>query len=267
MADKVVFAIGAHPDDIEFMMAGTLILLKKAGWECHYISIANGSCGSQVYSAAKLRKIRCREAMNGAKIIGAIFHNSLVDDLEIFYEQKLIRCLASIIREVKPRLILTHSLEDYMEDHINSCRIAVTAAFVRSAPNYRVIPPRKAINDDVTIYHSMPQGLRDQLRRRVIPGAFVDTTEVQKTKRTALAQHNSQRVWLDSTQKMDLYLNIMEKFSLEVGRMSGKFKYAEGWRRHLHYGYCNESDDPLKEALGENYLINEDYEKGLELGV
>ncbi len=267
MADKVVFAIGAHPDDIEFTMAGTLILLEQAGWECHYMSVANGSCGSQVHSALKLRKIRRQEAMNGAKIIGAIFHKSLVDDLEIFYEQKLIRRLASIIRDVKPRIILTHSLEDYMEDHINTCRIAVTAAFVRSAPNYKVIPPRKAINDDVTIYHSMPQGLRDQLRKKVIPGAFVNTTDVQETKRIALSQHNSQRVWLDSTQKMDLYLNIMEKFALELGQMSGKFKFAEGWRRHLHYGYCNESDDPLKDALGENYLINETYEKGLELGL
>ena len=26
---KVVFAIGAHPDEIEFMMAGTLTLLDK----------------------------------------------------------------------------------------------------------------------------------------------------------------------------------------------------------------------------------------------
>ena len=26
--------------------------------------------------------------------------------------------------------------------------------------------------------------------------------------------------------------------SLAVGRLSKKFKYAEGWRRHLHFGYC-----------------------------
>ncbi len=267
MAKNVVLAIGAHPDDIEFMMAGTLILLKKMGWECHYLNIANGSCGSQVYSAAKLRKIRRQEAIRAAKILGAIYHESLVDDLEIFYEQKLIRRVASIIREVKPRILLTHSPQDYMEDHTNTCRITVTAAFVRAAPNYRVIPPRKAINDDVTIYHCMPQGLRDPLRRRVIPGAFVNTTGVQEIKRTALAEHKSQKQWLDSTQKMDLYLNTMEEFALQMGRMSGKFKFAEGWRRHLHYGYCNESDDPLKEVLGENYLINERYEKALEIGL
>ncbi len=264
---KIVFAIGAHPDDIEFMMAGTLILLRRAGWECHYMNVANGSCGSQVYSDAKLRKIRRQEAINGAKLIGAIYHESLVDDLEIFYEQRLIRRLASIIREVRPRVILTHPPQDYMEDHTNTCRLVVTAAFVRGAPNYRVIPPRKMINDDVTIYHCMPNGLRDQLRRRVIPGAFVNTTEVQDLKRAALAQHKSQRQWLDSTQKMDLYLDTMEQYALDVGRMSGRFKYAEGWRRHLHYGFCEELADPLKEALGTDYLINEAYEKALEQGL
>jgi LmbE family N-acetylglucosaminyl deacetylase len=153
-----------------------------------------------------------------------------------------------------------------MEDHMNTCRVVVTAAFVRSAPNYRVIPPRKIINDDVTIYHSMPNGLRDQLRRRVIPGLFVNTTAVQEQKCAALAEHKSQREWLDSTQKMDLYLKTMEEFALDMGKMSGKFKYAEGFRRHLHYGFCGENDDPLKDALGEDCLINEAYEKALEEG-
>ncbi|MDG2125455.1 MAG: PIG-L family deacetylase, partial [Verrucomicrobiales bacterium] len=39
-------AIGAHPDDIEFMMAGTLLLLQKQGWEVHYMNLSSGNCGS-----------------------------------------------------------------------------------------------------------------------------------------------------------------------------------------------------------------------------
>lgn len=49
---KVAFAIGAHPDDIEFMMGGTLFLLKEAGFESHYMTVANGSCGTTTHSAA-----------------------------------------------------------------------------------------------------------------------------------------------------------------------------------------------------------------------
>ena len=40
------FAIAAHPDDIEFLMAGTLVLLRDAGYEIHYMNVANGACGS-----------------------------------------------------------------------------------------------------------------------------------------------------------------------------------------------------------------------------
>ena len=43
---KHAFAVAAHPDDIEFVMAGTLILLRRAGYELHYMNIANGCCGS-----------------------------------------------------------------------------------------------------------------------------------------------------------------------------------------------------------------------------
>jgi N-acetylglucosamine malate deacetylase 1 len=36
-------AVAAHPDDIEFMMAGTLLLLKRAGYEIHYFNLLSGN--------------------------------------------------------------------------------------------------------------------------------------------------------------------------------------------------------------------------------
>ena len=42
---KVAFAIAAHPDDIEFYMAGTLLLLRERGWAIHYMTLSTGSCG------------------------------------------------------------------------------------------------------------------------------------------------------------------------------------------------------------------------------
>lgn len=57
----VAFAIGAHPDDIEFRKAGTLRLLQQAGWEIHYLNIANGCCGSTRHPAATLRQMRAAE--------------------------------------------------------------------------------------------------------------------------------------------------------------------------------------------------------------
>src|SRR3982751_332285 len=175
-ARKSVIAIGAHPDDIEFYMAGTMLLLKKAGYETHYLTIANGSCGSNQYNASTLRGIRNTESRAAAKILGAIFHPSLVEDLEIIYDLALLRRLAAIIRDVRPSVILTHPPQDYMEDHTNTSRLAVSAAFSRGMPNFKTLPPKPAADYEVTIYHTMPHGLRDQLRARVTPGAFVNTT-------------------------------------------------------------------------------------------
>ena len=58
MSSKVAIAIGAHPDDIEFYMGGTLLPLKKAGYATHYLNLASGNCGSAEYNAPTTRSIR-----------------------------------------------------------------------------------------------------------------------------------------------------------------------------------------------------------------
>src|SRR5678810_1116819 len=95
-------AIAAHPDDIEFYMAGTLLLLRKQGYEIHYMILASGNCGSLQYSAARTRAIRRAESRRAAKILGATHHPSLVDDLEIQYQLRTLRRLAAVIRRVNP---------------------------------------------------------------------------------------------------------------------------------------------------------------------
>ena len=237
-------------------MAGTLLLLKEAGFATHYMTLASGSCGSLTIGPAKLRKIRQRESERAANILEATYHPSLADDLEIFYDLRTLRKLAAVIREVRPEIILTHSPQDYMEDHSNTCRLAVTAAFARGMPNFRTTPARKAVNVEVTIYHAMPHSLRDPLRCPVVPDSFVNTASVHILKRDALAAHESQRAWLDASQGMNSYLAAMDGLSREVGRMSGHFDYAEGWRRHLHVGFSGTDADPLHQILGDNYLVN-----------
>jgi LmbE family N-acetylglucosaminyl deacetylase len=259
-------AIAAHPDDIEFYMAGTLLLLKLAGWETHYLNLSSGNCGNAKHNAARTRFIRGQEARASARILGAHHHPSHTDDLEIVYDLKLIRRIAAVIREVKPSIVLTHSPQDYMEDHTNTCRLVVTAAFSRGMPNFKTAPPRRAFEGDVTVYHAMPHGLRDGLRQRIIPGAFANTTSVHIKKREALAAHASQKAWLDASQGMDSYLMAMDQMSLEIGKLSRSFKHAEGWRRHLHLGFSAHEADPLGQALGKRYRVNPAYERQLNLG-
>ena len=112
----------------------------------------------------------------------------------------------------------------------------------------------------------MPHGLRDHLRQRIVPGLRINTSSVHETKLAALAAHKSQQNWLDTSQGLNSYLRTMQGFSLEVGLLSKKFKYAEGWRRHLHFGFCSEQADPLREALGRNCIVNRTYERESEIG-
>jgi LmbE family N-acetylglucosaminyl deacetylase len=263
---KTAIAIAAHPDDIELMMAGTLLLLQKQGYEIHYLNLSSGSVGTTEYDYETIKRIRLKEAQEAAAILGAHFHPPICDDLEIFYDEKTLRKVAAVIREVKPAIVLTHSPVDYMEDHTNTCRLAVTAAFARGMPNFNTIPSRAAGSYDCTIYHALPHTLRDPLRRPIIPGSFVNTTSVHDVKLEALKAHQSQQNWLDVSQKLNSYLQAMEEISLKVGKMSKAFQYAEGWRRHLHFGFCGPGDDPLQE-LGNDYLINQEYEKSLEEGL
>jgi LmbE family N-acetylglucosaminyl deacetylase len=95
----------------------------------------------------------------------------------------------------------------------------------------------------------MPHGLCDGLRQPIVPELFVNTTSVHETKLAALSEHRSQQEWLDVSQGMNSYLRAMEDASRAVGRMSRRFKHAEGWRRHSHLGFCTATANPLRKAL------------------
>ena len=245
-----VLAVVAHPDDIEFIAAGTLLLLREAGWAVHCLNLSGGDLGSMTTDREQTRHIRGAEGRAAAAILAAPIHPSLADDMCIFYEERLLRRLAAVVRRVRPRIVLTHSPEDYMEDHMNTARLAVSAAFARGIPHYVTDPAEPAYAGDVTVYHGMPHGLRDGLRRGVTPDVIVDTTAVHDGKRRALAAHVSQKSWLDATQGMGSYLDAGDEMSRAVARMAGRDGHGEGWRRHLNLGLSTRDDDPLTEALG-----------------
>jgi N-acetylglucosamine malate deacetylase 1 len=244
-----VLAICCHPDDMEMMMGGTLLLLKDAGCTVHTINVANGCVGSTELPPAEIAAVRRREAQASARLLGSTLHDSLVDDLEVFYTQDLIRRITGLVRQVKPDLVLTQSLEDYMEDHMNTARIAVTGTFLRNVPFFRSIPDAPGIFEDCMLYHATPHILSDMMRRPIVPEIYVDVTGVTDRKERLLACHASQKEWLDKTQGFDSYLQTMRDISKKVGTMSGRFRHAEGWRRHSHIGFTREDCNPLADML------------------
>jgi N-acetylglucosamine malate deacetylase 1 len=261
VSKKAALAIVAHPDDVEFTMAGTLLLLKEAGFDIHFWNLANGCYGTMVHSLADITRIRAEEAAAGAKLAGATYHPAITDDLAILYRPEFIAKVTAVVRAVKPSIILTHSPQDYMEDHMNAARLAVTGAFIRAAPNFVSDPPVPAWAGDTVVYHAVPHGLRGPVRELIHSELYVDISTTLARKGALLAVHKSQQEWLEATQGMGSMVEEMEGFSDGVGALSGRFAHAEGYRRHLHFGFADEAYDPLRDALGDKAWRDPDFDK------
>jgi LmbE family N-acetylglucosaminyl deacetylase len=247
-------AVAAHPDDIELMMAGTLALLGRAGWNLHYLVVANGSCGTATLQREAIIALRAEEARQAAAVLGATLHESLVDDAQIYYTPALVARVAAVVRRVRPEILLAPSPHDYMEDHVNASRLAVSAAFYRGMRNFTTDPPLEPVTGEVAVYHALPWGLKDPLGVAVRPHLVVDIADVLEVKRQALACHRSQKDWLDASQGLGSYLRTMVEMSEAVGRLSGRFRVAEGWQRHNPLGFSGEKFRPLENALGSHVL-------------
>ena len=66
MPASSALAIVAHPDDIEFVAAGTLLRLRDAGWQTHYLNLSGGDCGSMTTGPDETRTIRGRTSRTTA---------------------------------------------------------------------------------------------------------------------------------------------------------------------------------------------------------
>lgn len=246
-----VLAIAAHPDDIEIFFAGAMLQLANRGWDLHYINLCDGSRGSTVMNEEECARVRLEEAKNSCKVMGAKFYGPIYADMEASYTTENLKKVAAVVRMARPSILLTHSPRDYMEDHEIACRLAVSAAFAHGMPNLESDPPVDVFMDPVTVYHAQPVGNTTPLGELVRPHIYVDQTDVVEKKVEALACHVSQKRWLDESQGQDSYLETLRELGRELGKMSGKFESAEGWRRHQHWGFCGPDDDPLCDALAD----------------
>ncbi|NND97261.1 MAG: LmbE family protein [Pirellulaceae bacterium] len=244
-------AICAHPDDIEIFMAGALLQLGKRDWDLHYICLCDGSRGSTTMNQQECAATRLQEAKDACELLGAKHYPPIFADMEASYTTENLKKVAAVVRKAKPTILLTHSPRDYMEDHEIACRLAVSAAFAHGMPNLESIPPVEVFMEPVTVYHAQPVGNKTPLGDPVQPHFYIDESDVIEQKVQALACHVSQKQWLDESQGQDSYLQTLRDLSQEMGAMSGQFEYAEGWRRHEHWGFCGPDDDPLKDALAD----------------
>src|SRR5262249_57879237 len=107
MADVVV-SILAHPDDAEFLCAGTLTrLVREHGWQAHLATMTPGDCGSAELPPEEISRVRRAEGARAAGLIGAHYHCVEERDLLISYNERALEKVTRLLREVRPRVVLT----------------------------------------------------------------------------------------------------------------------------------------------------------------
>jgi LmbE family N-acetylglucosaminyl deacetylase len=106
---KVAMCLMAHPDDCEFLAAGTLALLAKKGWQIHIVTMTPGDVGSTTLSPEAISAIRRREGAAAAAVIGGKYHCLESRDLCVTYDENTLRRAMSLTREICPALVFTHS--------------------------------------------------------------------------------------------------------------------------------------------------------------
>jgi len=245
MTDKTVLGIFAHPDDAEFLCAGTMSLLRDAGWNVHIATMAPGDKGTAVYSREEVSVIRKAESAKAAGLIGGTYHCLEFEDVYILYNKETLNKTTGLIRRVRPSVVFTSSPADYMLDHEITSLIVQTACFASGMKNMEV--SEKPFEPVPYLYYCDPMEGKDKLGNPIHPSMYVDISACIRIKEDMLACHESQRNWLLEHHKMDEYLLSMRRFSEQRGLEIGTL-YAEGFRQHLGHGYPQ--DNILKKTLG-----------------
>ncbi len=240
-----VLALFAHPDDAEFLCAGTLALLTDRGARMHIATMTAGDCGSTLLPPAKISRLRRREAIRAAGLIDADYSCLEEKDLLVFYDRRTLGKVMELVRKVKPELVFTHSPTDYMVDHEMTSRLCQTACFGAVAPNFRTGArrPAKALRRVPHLYYAQPFGGKDILGQEIRPSLCVDVTGTIERKEKMLACHESQRAWLNAQQAIADPLVLMRALAKRTGELAG-LSSAEGFRQHLGQGF------PLDNLLG-----------------
>ncbi len=164
-----LLAIGAHPDDLEIFMFGTLAAAKARGDEIMLAIATDGAAGGK-QDPVELRRLRREEATAGASGLGEVPTFLGFPDGALVADAALIATLKTLIRESNADLVITHAPNDYHGDH-------------------------RALSDAVRIganFTAPVAWVDTMMGTGFVPTHLVDTTAYVGAKATAIRAHASQ---------------------------------------------------------------------------
>lgn len=217
--NKIILAISAHPDDIEFAAGGTMFWFKEMGYTIYFIVATNGENGFKIghKSRADRVKTRHKEQLKAAKILGVkkVFFLNF-RDCYLKNDNLLRKKIAIIIKKVKPEIIFSFDPSNRSFESVNLLhrdhRFIAEASFdaVFAARNRYMFPGEP---------HSVKQFWFFGCDR---PNYFVNITGFINQKIEIINAHRSQF----SDEK------IMEKWVKEhLSSYTIKYKYSEKFRK------------------------------------
>ena len=229
-------AVLAHPDDAEFLCAGTLLRLhREHGWAVHVATMTAGDCGSAEHGPDEIARIRRAEGQAACEAVGFGYHCLGLLDMRVVFGVPATEAAVRLLDAVRPDAVFTHSPEDYHLDHEQTSHVVRAATFAAPIPNYLHRPghaePHPPLARIPHLFYCDPLEGKDQFGRPVLPAFRIDVSAVIDAKGDMLARHESQRAWL-------------RKHHGVAG-----FAFAEGFRQHLGHSYPQ--DDLLGRLLGE----------------
>ena len=176
-----VLAVMAHPDDAELLCGGTLIRCAERGERVGVVDLTRGESGT--WGSAETR---AKEAETAAGILGlAVRRNAGLPDGALQNSSEARRVVAGLIRELRPRVVVTHWREGRHPDHRVAAELAYDASYLAGLANLDGVEGR-AHRPDKVVWATA-------FREDAEPPTFVvDITDQMDQKLEALGAYGSQ---------------------------------------------------------------------------
>jgi bacillithiol biosynthesis deacetylase BshB1 len=121
-----LLVIGAHPDDAEICVGGTLLLLRRAGLQIGVVDVTRGEMGTRGSVAT-----RAAETAAASKLLGLSLRENLgLPDGRVEVSLAARENLARLMRECASDLVIAHHTEDLHPDHAAAGRLAREAWYL-----------------------------------------------------------------------------------------------------------------------------------------
>jgi len=201
-----VAAFGAHPDDIEWSMMGTLIKYKEQGHNVHMVVATDGGRGGDA-------AVRKQEAIAAAAHIGIEPVLLNFEDGRLVYTREIYEKFIEAYDKIKPDVVFTHDPDnDYHPDHRKVGRLVTDTSWVP------------------VFYADTMAGLG------FVPQFYVDITDQMQFKKKIISEHKSQmhtrylEVMEVQNRFRGLQCNWSEDRYAEAFRLFPRIEYVQGYR-------------------------------------